>query len=217
VTRLPHRIAVRFGRMVAHPLLRVAWDLHVEGAHRIPARGPALLAANHLSFLDPVVLQGALPRPIHYLMTARLYRGRWHWMYRLFDTVPVTLGSGNFKALAEAAARLEAGEVVGVFHEGGISKDGSLGPFRPGVALLAMRTRTPVIPVAILGTRDALPPGSLRLRRAHIRVRLGEPVSAGEELEPGPLTEQVRDAVAALSRSPGPPPARGEHSPGRGA
>jgi 1-acyl-sn-glycerol-3-phosphate acyltransferase len=199
VTRLPHHIAVRFGRTVAYPLLRVAYDFRVEGAHRIPARGPALLAANHRSFLDPVVLQGALARPIHYLMTARLYRDRrWRWIFRLFDTVPVTLGAGNFRALAEAAARLAAGEVVGVFPEGGISKDGSLGPFRPGVALLAMRTRTPVVPVAILGTREALPPGSLRPRRARIHVRLGEPLTAEEELEPGPLTERIRNAVAAL-------------------
>ena len=201
MTRLLHRITVRFGRMVAVPLLRGVFDLRVEGAHRIPARGPALLAANHLSFLDPVVLQGALPRPIHYLMTARLYRDRrWNWMYRLFDTVPVTHGSGNFKALAEAATRLEAGEVVGVFPEGGISKDGSLGRFRPGVALLALRTRTPVVPVAILGTRQALPPGSLRPRRARIRVRLGEPVSPEDGLQPGPLTERIRAAVADLAR-----------------
>jgi len=201
VTRTSHRIAVRFGRAVVLPPLRTCFDLRVEGAERIPARGPALLACNHLSFLDPIVLQGALRRPIHYLMTARLYRNRrWQWVYRLFDTVPVTLGAGNFKALGEAAARLTAGEVVGVFPEGGISKDGSLGPFRPGVALLSMRTGTPVIPVAIAGTRDALPPGALRPRRARIRVRLGEPVPPGETLEAGPLTERIREAVAALGR-----------------
>ena len=199
MTRTSHRIAVRFGRGVVLPPLRVFFDLRVEGAERIPARGPALLACNHLSFLDPIVLQGALRRPIHYLMTARLYRNRrWQWVFRLFDTVPVTLGAGNFKALAEAAARLAAGEVVGVFPEGGISKDGSLGPFRPGVALLAMRTGTPVIPVSIAGTRDALPPGALRPRRARIRVRLGEPVPPGDTPDAGPLTERIREAVADL-------------------
>jgi 1-acyl-sn-glycerol-3-phosphate acyltransferase len=204
VTHASHRIAVCLGRAVALPLLRAGFDFRVEGAERIPARGPALLASNHLSFMDPVVLQGALRRPIHYLMTARLYRDRrWRWFYRLFDTVPVTLGAGNFKALAEAAARLEAGEVVGVFPEGGISRDGSLGPFRRGVALLAMRTGTPVVPVAIVGTGAALPAGTLRLRRAPIRVRVGEPVAPGEALEPGPLTERIRDAVAALARAAG--------------
>ncbi|HEX5045472.1 MAG TPA: lysophospholipid acyltransferase family protein [Candidatus Polarisedimenticolaceae bacterium] len=201
MTRTSHRIAVGVGRAVALPLLRAGFDLRVEGADRVPARGPALLVSNHLSFMDPVVLQGALARPIHYLMTARLYRDRrWQWFYRLFDTVPVTLGSGNFKALAEAAARLRAGEVVGVFPEGGISKDGSLGPFRRGAALLAMRTGTPVIPVAIAGTREALPPGTLRLRRALIRVRVGEAVAPEETLEPGPMTERIREAVAALGR-----------------
>ena len=202
MTRASHRIAVRFGRGLALPLLHSVYDFHVEGEERVPLRGPALLASNHLSFLDPIVLQGALRRPIHYLMTARLYRDRrWQWLFRLFDTVPVTLGSGNFKALAEAAARLQAGEVVGVFPEGGISKDGSLGPFRRGVGLLAMRTATPVIPVAIQGTRQALPPGALRPRRARIRVRVGEPLPPGETLEPGPLTERIRDAVAALGRA----------------
>lgn len=201
MTRTSHRIAVGFGRGVALPILRKCYDLRVEGAEHVPPQGPALLASNHLSFLDPIVLQGAIRRPIHYLMTARLYRDRrWQWIFRLFDTVPVTLGAGNFKALAEAAARLAAGEVLGVFPEGGISRDGSLGPFRRGVALLALRTGTPVLPVAIAGTRDALPPGALRPRRARIRVRVGEPLPPGEALEPGPLTERVREAVATLGR-----------------
>ena len=175
-------------------------DLRVEGADGVPARGPVLLAANHLSFLDPVVLQAATPRPIHYLMTARLHRDRrWQWLYRLFDTVPVTLGSGNFQALSAAAARLEAGEVVGVFPEGGISKDGTLQPFRAGVALLALRARVPVVPVAILGTNRVLPAGTLRLRRAPIRVRVGTPVPAPESMEPAALVERIRHAVEALS------------------
>lgn len=200
MTRPSHRIVVRIGRGVALPLLRTAFDLHVEGAERVPQAGPALLAANHLSFLDPAVLQAAIPRPIHYLMTARLYRDRrWQWLFRLFDTVPVTLGSGNFKALAEAAARLDAGEVVGVFPEGGISQDGSLGPFRRGAALIAMRARTSVLPVAILGTREALPPGALRPRRACIRVRVGEPLPPEEGLAPGPFTQRIREAIAALA------------------
>jgi 1-acyl-sn-glycerol-3-phosphate acyltransferase len=199
VTRPSHRIAVRLGRTLALPLLRLGFDLRVEGSAEVPATGPVLLACNHLSFMDPVVLQAALPRPIHYLMTARLHRDpRWRWVYRLFDTVPVTLGSGNFLALSEAAARLQGGAVVGVFPEGGISKDGTLGHFRPGVALLALRAGVPVVPVAIGGTREALPPGAYRPRRARIRVRLGSPIPVPEGAEPADLTGRIRDAVQAL-------------------
>jgi 1-acyl-sn-glycerol-3-phosphate acyltransferase len=202
VTRPSHSIAVRLGRALALPLLRKGFDLRIEGSARIPSSGPVLLASNHLSFMDPVVLQAVLPRPIHYLMTARLHRSpRWGWVYRMFDAVPVTLGSGNFVALAEAATRLQAGGVVGIFPEGGISKDGALGPFRPGVALLALRARVPVLPVAIRGTREALPPGTYRLRRTPIRVRVGNPVPMPEGLEPAALTEMVRDAVRASLES----------------
>ena len=201
MTRPTHRIAVRLGRGLTLPLLRTGFDFRVEGAHRVPSAGPALLACNHLSFLDPVVLQAALTRPIHYLMTARLHRDpRWGWLFRLFDTVPVTLGSGNFLALSAAQARLQAGEVVAVFPEGGISKDGSLGVFRPGVALLALRAAVPVLPVAIRGTREALPPGAYRPRRAQVRVRVGEPLPVPQDLEPGLLTERIREAVGALGR-----------------
>ena len=138
MARRTHARAVRVGRGCAGPLLRAGFGLRVEGEHLLPREGPALLPANHLSFLDPVILQAAPPRPIHYLMTARLHRDRrWQWLYRLFEALPVAAGSGNFRSLAAAAARLQAGEVVGVFPEGGISRDGTLQPFRPGVALLA--------------------------------------------------------------------------------
>jgi 1-acyl-sn-glycerol-3-phosphate acyltransferase len=139
-------------------------------------------------------------------MTARLHRDRrWQWIYRLFETVPVALGSANFLALAEAAARLQVGEVVGVFPEGGISKDGTLQPFRPGIALLALRTGVPVVPVSIRGTREALPPGHWRPRHARVDVRLGPPLlaptSAGAAASPAEATrwaEHIREAVAAI-------------------
>jgi 1-acyl-sn-glycerol-3-phosphate acyltransferase len=171
---------VRFGRGLTVPLLRAGFALRVDGAQHLAARGPLLLAANHLSFLDPVVLQAACPRPIHYLMTARLHSDRrWQWLFRLFDTVPVAMGSGNFLALKRAAERLQAGEVVGVFPEGGISRDGTLGPFRPGVALLAARTGVPVVPVRIEGTREALPPGAWRPRRPDRGRRYFGPSASG--------------------------------------
>lgn len=197
---------------MALPLLRAGFGLRIEGSHLLPAVGPVLLAANHLSFLDPVVLQAALPRPIHYLMTARLHDDRrWRWLYRLFDTLPVASGSANFRTLAAAAARLQAGEVVGVFPEGGISRDGVLGPFRPGVALLGLRVGVPVHPVAIRGTREALPPGSFRPRRARVLLRVGPPLpppsTGGAPATPAEAEawiERIREAVRAIAADPPP-------------
>jgi 1-acyl-sn-glycerol-3-phosphate acyltransferase len=134
-------------------------------------------------------------RPIHYLMTARLLRPAVCWLYRLFDR-PVTLGSGT--PGATAARRAGGGRVVGVFRGRHLGR-WALQPFRAGVALLALRAGVPVVPVAILGTRQALPPGTLRPHRAPIRVRVGTPLEVPESQEPALLVERIREAVAALA------------------
>jgi len=187
---------------IVRPFVRVKRE-----GPRLPA-GPLLLAANHCSFMDPVVLQAAAWRHLSYLMTDVYYRP-WlaRWFFAWMRTIPVREGGGSNRAALETAAHaLKHRWAVGIFPEGGISKTGELQRFFPGVAALAESTQTAVVPVAILGTFQVLPRHARfpKLFRKVV-VRFGEPIPPPrvdderrrrEELRA--YTELLHDRVLAL-------------------
>jgi 1-acyl-sn-glycerol-3-phosphate acyltransferase len=204
-----HRSALRLTRFVFRPLVTAIFGYKAEGVENLPARSGALLCANHASFLDPVMLQAPFKRPILYLMDAEFYAvPRMRWFYRLFEAIPVEGPSGNVGALRHAGEALQAGDVVGIFPEGGISRDGRLQPFRPGAAVLAMRHGIALVPAWIEGTFEALPRHARRIRRARVSMRVGKPILVARQestsLDAGAvarLTERLRAAVGALAPS----------------
>lgn len=171
-------------------------------------RGPVILAPNHCSFMDPVVLQMATWRQISYMMTEVYYNpASVRWIFQLFRAIPVKEGSTNRSALEAAEDALRRGWVVCIFPEGGISRDGALQRFHPGVAALSLATGARVVPVSIAGTFEAYP-RHRRLPRLFrpVSVRFGEPMAplpdeSGEsrkEVLRG-FTERIRGAVASLA------------------
>ena len=205
---LTHRILLRLAQAVLLVPGRACFGFTAEGAARLPRRGGAIVCANHVSFLDPVVLQAPFRRPIHYLMLAEFYDDpRFRWAARAFEAIRVSEDADNTGAIEAAGEVLESGDVVGIFPEGGISRDGSLRDFRSGAAVLAMRHGVPLVPARLSGTLAALPRGARRLRFARISVRVGEPVAverAGAAVldaeAVAALTGRLRDAVASLAR-----------------
>ncbi len=158
--------------------LRIFFRLRIEGS---PPRGGAfVIAANHTSFLDPLLLGVSLRRRVIYLMTAVVWRSpRLGWFYRLMHTIPLAASGGNRDALRAARSVLQQGRVIGIFPEGGISRDGLPMLGNPGAVSLVLNEGVPIVPVGILGAYEAFPPGgSLRLRR--ITVRYGAPITAAE-------------------------------------
>jgi len=95
--------------------------------------------------------------------------------------IPIRRGTVDTAAVKRALSALRAGHLLIVFPEGGISRDGSLGPFHPGAALLAARTGAPLVPIAIAGTRDALPLDRVIPRPRRVTVRIGEPIRVASE------------------------------------
>jgi 1-acyl-sn-glycerol-3-phosphate acyltransferase len=177
-------------------LARTALRMEVRGGEHVPARGAAILAANHESIWDPFVVGVLTERPIRFMAKAELWR---HPLLRTvmdaLGTFPVERGSGDLEAVGRAVGLLEAGEVVGVFPQG-TSKLGEARPFLRGAARLALESGAPLVPVRLLGTRGILRPGLPRVTieaLPPIAVERGRPTIAAAKS----LTARLEAAIAA--------------------
>jgi len=159
-------------------LLHLLFGFRAEGEENVPREGPVILAANHLSVLDPIVIGAGIRRPVSFLARSELFRLPFlsRLLPRLY-AIPVERGQSDLSAIKGAIRALERGMAFGIFPEGTRSRTGKLQPFKTGVAAIALRTGSPVVPVAVVGTDQAWPVGRklFRLRKA-IRVIYGKPI-----------------------------------------
>jgi 1-acyl-sn-glycerol-3-phosphate acyltransferase len=198
----------------AGPLLRLLLRPRVEGADHLPARGPVILAGNHLSFADSFVLSPVVRRRVVYLARAEYFElpgpaGRAiRWGLLALGNVPIRRGPTRaaVRALESAAAVLPSGGAVAIYPEGSRSPDGRLYRGRTGVAWLALASGAPVVPVALEGTDRIIPLGAWRPRLGvRPTVRIGEPMdfSRYRGLPPGRarrvITDEVMEAIRKLS------------------
>jgi 1-acyl-sn-glycerol-3-phosphate acyltransferase len=170
-----YRLIRRLFRMVAAPMFR----FRVEGVDHVPRRGPAILIAQHRSWLDPPCVGGACPRKVHFLIARPVYHTPWvNWFYRWMQSIPVSPdGSGSLVALRKALRRLHDGEVIGIFPEGRVVLPGESSVVQPGAALLAVHTGAPVVPIRIEGSARAWPHGRKWPRPAPVRVSICPPIA----------------------------------------
>ena len=160
----------------AWSLRRLAKRIDVVGLEHVPPRGAAILAGNHISWIDPVLLAcwltPATKRPIHWMGKAEAMR--WPLVgafLRANGVFGVRRGAADLEAFRLAESILAEGHLLGIYPEGTRSLDGRLGAFRDGAALLALRSGVPVLPIAVSGTNRLWPRGSLlprQIGRAHV-------------------------------------------------
>lgn len=174
------------GREFAYPILRPLIDLiarivarmEFRGLEHIPRQGPAVIMANHVSHLDPLVLVSMAfrrRRRLRFLAVSGLWSVRLvGWLLRKGRMIKVHRGAGAERMVAEACAALDAGQVILVYPEGTIVPPGESRPARRGTGLLALRASAPVVPVAVTGL-DHWTGGIPRLRQ-RVRVAIGAPV-----------------------------------------
>ena len=136
---------------VVKPLMRVWFRIRVEGGDHVPATGPVILASNHRSNMDPVLLASALRRPVAFMAKAELFVGPLGWIMRWIGQFPVRRGGIDREALRRTDAVLARGSMLGLFPEG-TRGDGGFSAVHPGLAYIVVRQRCPVLPVAIFGT-----------------------------------------------------------------
>ncbi len=143
-------------RFLAWLLIHTVYRLDKEGLANIPEEGPALIVCNHVSFVDPIVIMGASPRPIRFIMDHNIFRVPvLNFIFRTSKAIPIAGRKEDpalmEKAFHEAAQALREGELVGIFPEGRITDTGDLYPFRPGVTRILDETPVPVVPMALRG------------------------------------------------------------------
>ena len=141
-------------RFVAFMATRIVYRFKVRGDEHIPTRGAAILVCNHVSFIDPVLLMAASPRPIHFIMDHRVFAMPvLGWFFRLAKAIPIAPqreDPGTYElAFERARAVLADGELLCIFPEGAITRDGELGEFKGGVMKLLETNPVPVVPLAL--------------------------------------------------------------------
>jgi 1-acyl-sn-glycerol-3-phosphate acyltransferase len=200
---------------LSDPVVRLARrtvDYYVNGYHRlkvvgsehIPDDGPVILASNHVSALDPCLLQVVCRRVIVWMMAREYYEspmGR--WFYRRILAIPVDRGGRDMSATRAALRLLQQGRVLGVFPEGRLATDEGLLPFQSGVALLAMHSGAVIIPTCVEGSMRGRGMLEAFVYPARATVGLGKPIAAAHSAEVGrlaALTERVRNEVLLIQQ-----------------
>jgi 1-acyl-sn-glycerol-3-phosphate acyltransferase len=168
-------------RRVARPVADRLWTIHRDGFERLPTNGPAILAPNHISFLDSAFLMLTVGRNISFVGKAE-YMNSWKtkYLFPAMGMIPIDRGGGKKSLLALEVAEdvLQRGELFGIFPEGTRSRDGNLYKGRTGVARLAMKVGCPIFPVGVIGTDKIQPPDARfpKLRR-ECTIRIGRPLT----------------------------------------
>ncbi|HLL34931.1 MAG TPA: lysophospholipid acyltransferase family protein, partial [Streptomyces sp.] len=167
------------------PLLRLVFRPRIEGLEHVPDEGAAIIAGNHLSFSDHFLMPAILKRRITFLAKAEYFTGPGlkgrltAAFFRSVGQIPVDRsgrGAGQ-AAIEEGLKVLGRGELLGIYPEGTRSHDGRLYRGRVGVAVMALRSKAPVVPCAMVGTFEIQPPGRALPRIGRpVTIRFGPPL-----------------------------------------
>jgi 1-acyl-sn-glycerol-3-phosphate acyltransferase len=196
------------------PAAKLIWRPHVEGLENIPATGPVLVASNHLSFADSIVIPFVVPRRVAFLAKRDYFTGTGikgalvRGWFEGIGMVPVDRDDTKsaLDSLNVALEVLARGEAFGIYPEGARSRDGLLYRGRTGLAHLALTSGAPVVPVGLIGTERLQPIGARVPRLIRVTVKFGPPMDFRGRLDGVPagqarreVTDEVMSAIQSLS------------------
>ncbi|MHB8171356.1 MAG: lysophospholipid acyltransferase family protein [Thermincolia bacterium] len=144
-----------FSRMVCRWYLSLVGKWKVFGKENLPATGGVIIASNHVSNLDPVIMGCTFDRRVSYLAKEELFKNPiFGWYISKLEAFPIKRGAGDRGAIREALKILESGRCFGIFPEGTRSKNGELQEGKAGAAMLALKAKVPVLPIGIKGSGE---------------------------------------------------------------
>jgi 1-acyl-sn-glycerol-3-phosphate acyltransferase len=167
--RLMHGINRSFSRIYHH--------IDVSGLQAIPRTGPAIIMSNHISGLDPLLIQSVLHRPVIWMMAKEYYDiGPLRKLFETLQAIPVSRDGRDSTALRAALRTLDKGRLLGVFPEGRISTTPRLLPFQTGLAMIALRAKASIIPMHISGSTRGRSMALAFAVPQQVRLRFGPPI-----------------------------------------
>ena len=199
---------------VVPPVAKLIWRPHVEGLENVPRTGPVIVASNHLSFADSMVIPIVVPRKVVFLAKEDYFTGTgvkgalMRGWFEGIGMIPVDRDdtASALESLDIALEVLARGEAFGIYPEGARSRDGRLYRGRTGVAHLALTSGAPVVPVGLVGTDRLQPIGATLPRLARVTLRFGAPLDFRGRADGVPLgrarrevTDEVMAAIHRLS------------------
>lgn len=156
-------------------LYRLFYDFHIEGEENIPQDKPVVLASNHRSYADPVILTMPMRLPVSYMAKEELFKNKlFGWFIRKLGAFPVSRGSGDMSVINDSINILDSGRNLVIFPEGTRSKDGKVGKGKTGVAMIAAKSGADVVPCGIIFEGEKLH------FRSKLTLRFGKPIKAEE-------------------------------------
>lgn len=199
-------------RFIVWILINLLYRIRTRGLENVPDEGAAIVTCNHVSFVDALILGGTIRRPVRFVMYHKIFRIPFlNFIFRTARTIPIAPAREDAALLERAYADIEQalrdGELIGIFPEGGLTPDGEIQEFKPGIEKILAKTPVPVVPMAVRGlwqsmwSRRASKMGRSRLpRRFRARIELiaGEPMP-GDKLRASDLEVRVRQLRGADS------------------
>ncbi len=166
----------------ARVLSTVLFDLKVYGLENIPRRGGAVIASNHQSYLDPILLNIGLRRPLYYVAKAELFENEpLNWLLRSVGAIPVRQGAGDISAIRQSIKVLKDGHLLNIFPEGARTHDGQIGRIEKGIAMIDHRAHVPVIPAVVIGAYEAWPWNRPFPTARPVRVQFGPAMDLADQ------------------------------------
>ncbi len=195
------KLHYRLGWLLATGVLKLLWGFRVTGREHIPKKGPVVIASNHISNWDPVLVGLGCPREMFFMAKRELFANKaLGWLISAYNAIPLDRGGGDRKALRTARRILGGDGALLMFPEGTRSRTGELGEGRPGVAFISASAKAVIVPACITGSND--PHGAFR-KRGSVRVSFAAPIE-----HDGPTsteayaetTERIMASIAGLQR-----------------
>ena len=180
--------------------------MEILGHENIPKSGPVVVACNHVSYLDPMMLGAAIKRECAFMARHDLFEKKiMAWLMPKLGSFPVNRDKRDMQAIKTGIERLQQGLVLVIFPEGGRTDDGELQRGEPGAALFVQKSGAPVVPAIVLGPEIMLPASASKLKRCNLKLVFGPPIQFDKSSSREQIVTDIMRTIAHMLTENGKP------------